>query len=106
MRSKGEQDEKENNDVANAELTIVSYDEETNQGIAFVTAKSNITGHINGNGVRLRAQPSTSAPILGVMYQGEMVRIYMSESNGGWYKVVRVQNSTSGWVARSYVTIN
>lgn len=60
---------------------------------------------IEGNGVRLRKKPSTSATILELMYLGEPVLVNFDKSRGhvSWYYIKRMKTGTWGWVKRQYI---
>lgn len=57
------------------------------------------------DGVRLRQGPSTSAPVLELMYYGETVLIDRETSNKvpGWYYLKRLSTGTWGWASSSYI---
>lgn len=68
----------------------------------------NSVGDITGDGVNLRAKPSTNSTILEVMYRGEVVNIYYDKSGGWeggyrWLYVMRHKTGTYGWVYGKYV---
>lgn len=85
------------------------------------TADSEVTGLVEGvvkapimtrglgalveDGVRLRKGPSTSAPILELMYVGEKVYIDNTTSSAvsGWYYLQRVNTGTWGWAKADYI---
>lgn len=56
-------------------------------------------------GVRLRSGPSTSYPVLELMYSGEQVLIDRKTSSqvSGWYYLKRVKTGTWGWANASYI---
>ena len=93
--------------VDNKESCIVAQGVENNtlenKSLAAIGRAGN-SDYVNGDGVRLRMQPSTSATVLGTMYKGELVWIDWSQSNSSWYKVTRQKTNQSGWVAKSYIT--
>ena len=63
-------------------------------------------GEIINNGVRLRKSPSTSATILELMYDGELIWIDWSAYGSAglnWHRVQRIKTGTYGWVSKSYV---
>ena len=69
-----------------------------------ISTKASNIGIVNGDGVRLRAQPSLSSTVLETMYKREVVVIDYSQSNGTWYKVTRQKTGRSGWVTKTYIT--
>ena len=62
-------------------------------------------GEVTNNGVRLRNQPSSTATILELMYNGEAVCINYGVSSGGsgWYYLERIKTGTWGWASTSYI---
>lgn len=62
-------------------------------------------GVVEGDGVRLRANPHTNATILELMYWGESVQIDLSNSTMTFYYVKRNKTGTVGYVSRDYVSI-
>lgn len=56
-------------------------------------------------GVRLRSGPSTSYPVLELMYTGERVIIDRKTSAqvSGWYYLKRLKTGTWGWANASYI---
>lgn len=62
-------------------------------------------GVINGNGVRLRSNPSISSVALESLNANEEVLIDRNRSTKSWYYVQRTATGTYGWVARKYVTL-
>ena len=62
-------------------------------------------GEVTDNGVRLRNQPSSTATILELMYNGEAVCINYGVSDGGsgWYYLQRLKTGTWGWASTSYI---
>ena len=62
-------------------------------------------GEVTNNGVRLRNQPSSTAAILELMYNGEAVCINYGVSSGGsgWYYLMRIKTGTWGWASTSYI---
>lgn len=76
---------------------------EQNASIEISTRAGNV-GIVNGDGIRLRSQPSLSSTVLETMYKGEVVVIDYSQSTGSWYKVTRQKTGRSGWVTKTYIT--
>lgn len=62
-------------------------------------------GVVEGDGVRLRANPNTNATVLELMYWGESVQIDLSNSTMTFYYVKRNKTGTVGYVSRDYVSI-
>ena len=60
--------------VQNYDVQILSTDVKHNRSLAKVTTHT-ANGEIINNGVRLRKSPSTSATILELMYDGELIWI-------------------------------
>lgn len=69
-----------------------------------ISTQTSKRGIVNGDGIRLRSQPSLSSTVLETMYKGEVVEIDYSQSNGSWYKVTRQKTGRSGWVTKTYIT--
>ena len=91
--------------VQNCEIQILSTDVEHNRSLARVTTHT-ANGEIINNGVRLRKSPSTSATILELMYDGELIWIDWSAYGSAglnWHRVQRIKTGTYGWVSKSYV---
>lgn len=66
-------------------------------------SRAYIRGTVEGNGVRLRAEPSESATVLELMYDGEEVLIDGTLERGGWDKVQRVKTGRWGYVKTEYI---
>lgn len=62
-----------------------------------------VNGKVLGDGVRLRSEPSTSAPVLELMYSGEPLIVSQAYVAPGWVKVQRVKTGRWGYVAEQYV---
>lgn len=64
-------------------------------------------GRVDGSGVRLRAKPSSTATILELMYNNELVRIDGTGSvlKGGiyWYYLKRLKTGTWGYADSQYI---
>lgn len=76
--------------------------------IADVMMYSNQNGSVKGDGVRLRAKPSTSATVLESMSIHEKVCVDMTKSksqNYKWYYLKRVKTGTWGWVKAEYIRL-
>lgn len=78
---------------------LLSYDVDSGRGLAVVS--TGLSGIVTGDGVRLRAEPSSSGAILEKMYVGEYVTIRKEDS--GWYNVQRLKTGTIGWASQSYI---
>lgn len=61
-----------------------------------------VNGKVIGNGVRLRSEPSTSAPVLELMYNGESLIVSQAYVAPGWVKVQRVKTGRWGYVAEEF----
>lgn len=88
-------------------IQVLSYDETNNRSLAVITASNSANGHVSGDGVRLRATPSTSGRVLELMYDGEYVWIdWSSYGDGGfsWYRIQRIKTGTYGWVSTQYIS--
>ena len=75
---------------------------------ADVMMYSNQNGSVKGDGVRLRAKPSTSATVLESMSIHEKVCVDMTKSkskNYKWYYLKRVKTGTWGWVKAEYIRL-
>lgn len=98
--------QKESNSIQQQyEFEIISNDIDNNRSLAKITTHT-VNGEINNNGVRLRSAPSTSATILELMYDGELVWIdWDAYGTGGlnWHRVQRIKTGTYGWVSKEYV---
>ena len=91
--------------VQNYDVQILSTDVKHNRSLAKVTTHT-ANGEIINNGVRLRKSPSTSATILELMYDGELIWIDWSAYGSAglnWHRVQRIKTGTYGWVSKSYV---
>lgn len=87
------------------EIQILANDSDNNRSLAKISTNT-ANGEVNNNGVRLRKEPSTSATILELMYDGELVWIdWNSYGKGGltWYRVQRIKTGTYGWVSKEYI---
>ncbi|MEH2951587.1 SH3 domain-containing protein [Candidatus Merdisoma sp. JLR.KK011] len=62
-----------------------------------------VNGMVLGDGVRLRSEPSTSAPVLELMYYGEPLIVSQAYVAPGWMKVQRVKTGRWGYVSDKYV---
>lgn len=62
-------------------------------------------GMVIEEGVRLRSGPSTSYPVVELMYSGERVIIDRTTSAqvSGWYYIKRLKTGTWGWASSSYI---
>lgn len=65
-------------------------------------------GEVDGDGVRLRSAPSTSATILELMYNRDLVLVDFRTSREGdpscqWLYVQRNKTKTWGWVKDEYI---
>lgn len=58
-------------------------------------------GDYTGDGVRIRTQPSTSAPIVGYGYRGNQLCAYVS--SGDWYYHRNLRTGRRGWSSSYYV---
>lgn len=72
--------------VQNYDVQILSTDVKHNRSLAKVTTHT-ANGEIINNGVRLRKSPSTSATILELMYDGELIWIDWSAYGSCWIKL-------------------
>lgn len=52
---------------------------------------------LHANSANLHSQPSQSAPVLGVVYQGH--RIKVTEERRGWVRVIDKTTGVTGWVS-------
>lgn len=98
-----------NNDVElnEVDIQVLSYDETTNRSLAVVTASHSANGEVSGNGVRLRATPSSTGQVLELMYDGEYVWIdWSTYGQGGysWYHIQRIKTGTYGWASINYIS--
>lgn len=71
--------------------------------VASLLAASN--GEVEGDGVRLRAKPNSSATVLELMYDREKVYIDYSETYANWYSLRRNLTGTWGYANKSYIYI-
>ncbi len=81
-------------------IQIISYDAENNRSLAVVRA--NMHGLITGDGVRLRATPSSSGAVLEKMYRGE--HVWILQEGTSWTKIQRIETGTVGWASSAYIT--
>jgi cell wall-associated NlpC family hydrolase len=66
-----------------------------------VSALANETGYVTASALNVRSAPSTSAEIIGQVYNGASVSIIAAE--GAWYKIN--YNSSTGYVHGDYVSL-
>ena len=59
-------------------------------------------GLITGDGVRLRATPSSSGAVLEKMYRGE--HVWILQEGTSWTKIQRIETGTVGWASSAYIT--
>ncbi len=90
-------------------VTITPSDNPTIQSsidYSIVTPQTSDTGTINADGVRLRATPSSSGTILGLLYKGTSVEVGSSIVADGivWRSVIVISTGQGGWVADQYIT--
>lgn len=83
------------------EAHIVVPEEEVYSAVTY--AASN--GIVNGNGVRLRKKPSSSAEIIGLMYDNDRVYIYVNSSTANWYYLKHLSTGNIGYASKSYVIL-
>ena len=91
--------------VQNFDVQILSTDVKHNRSLAKVTTHT-ANGEIINNGVRLRKSPSTSATILELMYDGELIWIDWSAYGSAglnWHRVQRIITGTYGWGLRKTI---
>jgi uncharacterized repeat protein (TIGR01451 family) len=63
-----------------------------------------LTGQVNVDRLNLRLGPGTSFGVLGVLLQGETVRILARDGAGAWWRVCCLVNTTTeGWVSAQYI---
>lgn len=65
-----------------------------------------MTGHVVGDGVRLRKGASLTSTVLELMDKGEVVTIYPDKSklSKGFYYVKRIKTGTKGYASTKYVS--
>lgn len=98
---------KEELQLNEVDMQIVSYDESNNRSLAVVKAKHSANGDVSGNGVNLRAKPSMTATVLECMYAGEYVWIdWSTYGNYGykWYHIQRIKTGTYGYASVNYIS--
>lgn len=90
-----------NEGLVKAEISIPK--EEVMNTVSIIIAN----GAVEGDGVRLRKKPSSSAAVLELMYNGEGVYVDFSESvkkNGVlWYNLRRAKTGTWGYTSSAYI---
>ena len=89
------------------DMQVVSYDENNNRSLAVVRAKHSANGDVSGNGVNLRAKPSTTSAVLELMYAGEYVWIdWNTYGKYGykWYHIQRIKTGTYGYSSVNYIS--
>ena len=95
------------NNKSSIEKTNENDTEEKEYGFAIISyATNNRAGApatVEGDGVRLRAKPSTNSTILELMYNGELVYINYKKVKSGWYYVKRAKTGTWGWASSNYI---
>ena len=90
---------------AYVEDSILVPEEELRVDVDLVT-REYIEGTVTGDGVRLRAEPSTSGTVLELMYKGERVRIdnsVQAQLPYGWMRVQRIETGRWGYVSWDYI---
>lgn len=80
---------------------LVVPEEEVYATVNSVIAGPN--GVVDGNGVRLRKKPKSTAQILELMYNGEYVCIFGYETYNSWFLVQRTKTGTIGYVSKKYI---
>jgi hypothetical protein len=60
---------------------------------------------VNGDGVRLRTQPSSSSTVLGLLYRGELVNGDSGNRQNGFNYIWSSQHQRWGWVASQYLSV-
>lgn len=97
----GVQQNQMNEELVKAEISIPK--EEVMNTVSIIIAN----GAVEGDGVRLRKKPSSSAAVLELMYNGEGVFVDISESvkkNGVlWYNIRRAKTGTWGYTNSAYI---
>ncbi len=61
-----------------------------------------VYGHCTGDGVRIRATPSTSGAVLGLCYRGDRLAHRDVSGDGQWDRVYDVDSGVSGWMSHGY----
>lgn len=86
--------------------TITAEDTGLGDGFVYgIVQPSKTRSMVAEEGVRLRSGPSTSYPVLELMYTGERVIIDRKTSAqvSGWYYLKRLKTGTWGWANASYI---
>lgn len=86
--------------------TLASDDSNPGEGFEYGVVQTPRTrSTVVEDGVRLRQGPSTSAPVLELMYCGETVLIDRTTSSKvpGWYYLKRINTGTWGWASSDYI---
>ncbi|WP_143318622.1 SH3 domain-containing protein [Clostridium sp. HBUAS56017] len=94
-------------------LTTSAAEINNTQGVSKISSNQlrdselDCDGTITGDGVYLRARPSTSSKIYDELYSGDTVHVieYAGPANGhNWYKVE--YNGVTGYIAQEYVRLS
>lgn len=73
------------------------------QEVFATVARVAYNAKVDGEGVRLRKKPSSSAAVLELMYSGEYVYIDYSVSYAKWFYLKRTKTGTWGYTNKSYI---
>lgn len=93
----------DDSDQGGVRLGVVTGDGDISMSLSSV----GYLGHVVGYGVRLRKAPSLTSTVLGLMNKGEVVVIYLKESEvgKGFYYVKRVKTGMKGYASTEYIVI-
>lgn len=87
-------------------FTTVQAEEINNNTTEVVTyAKAKFgNASIKGNGIRLRKGPGTSATILGLLYDGDRIKLIHQEyTNGQWWYYIEIESGLKGYILPKYI---
>ncbi len=89
------------------DMQVVSYDENNNRSLAVVRAKHSANGDVSGNGVNLRAKPSTTSAVLELMYAAEYDTTYnhiFHMCSNRSIHIQRIKTGTYGYASVNYIS--
>lgn len=91
------------NDVDPAVIANLPTQPAQEVAVANISVPTGSNGYVSaeGNGVRLRSQPSTNAQIMGVIPERTQVTVLGRNQDGSWLQIQSAQGT--GWVFASYI---
>lgn len=93
-------------DGAVEQLAVVTADGALCESpLALYSTATTKTGHVVGDGVKLRKSASSSGTVLELMYYGEVVKVDKSKAVGNWYYLTRSKTGTKGYASKDYISV-